>query len=78
MTAHVPVAGELLLLNGFGLSIRILSVCSSGSSKYTVTAGSQETTPGKLLLDISREEEASFLLTYLCIVFFTAYSVPGL
>lgn len=67
---------ELLALNEFGLTISMLSVCFSGSCKYTVTVGSQERRPGKLLLDISREEEASFHLIYLCI--FTAYSLPGL
>lgn len=78
MTAHIQVPGALLLLNGFGLTISLLSVCFSGSQKYTVTAGSQEITPRKLLPDISREEETFFHLTYLCIFFFTAYSVPGI
>lgn len=56
MTVYVRVPGELLLLNGFALTVSVLLACFPGSSKYTVTDGSQELAPGKLLLDISRQE----------------------
>lgn len=78
MTAYIHVPGELLLLSGFGLTVNMFLACFSGSSKYTVTAESQELAPGKLLLDKSREEGASLHLTHLCRFFFTAYSVTGL
>jgi len=66
------------LLNGFGLITSMFLACFSGSSEYTVTVGSQKLVLGKLLLETSSNEEAFLHLTFLCMFFFTAYSVPGL
>lgn len=77
MTVYIHVPGELLLLNGFGLTTSMFLACFSGSSKCTVTVGSQELAADKLLLNVS-EEGASLHLIYLCTFSFTAFSVPGL